>query len=188
MNARSFKVWAAASLFLIVASCAAVIASRAFLGNRVEGLLVVAVAHEWWWDFSYPSLGIFHSKELHLPIGTPVHFQLTSGDTLHSFWLPGLRHSVPIAPDRSSELYLTLASTGHFYGNCDAGCGCGTVCMRFLVFAETSAHFNQWVSASRSAKAIPSDPAKRSPPSCASGNSAETNLAPSASRLAQLLR
>jgi cytochrome c oxidase subunit II len=187
MNTRSFKLFVIA-LTLIVASGAAVLASRELLGNRAKGLLVVAVAHEWWWDFNYPSLGIFHSEELHLPIGTPIHFQFTTGDTFHSFWVPGLRHSVAIAPDRSSELDLTLPATGHFYGNCDAGCGCGSVCMRFPVFAETSAHFDQWVTASRTGKATPSHPARRSAPPCASGDSAETDLTPSASRLARLLR
>jgi heme/copper-type cytochrome/quinol oxidase subunit 2 len=186
MNIRRVRFLVIA-LALAAGYAAIAAVGRFSLDNHPKGLLVVAVAHEWWWEFNYPSLGIAHSQELHLPVGTPIHFELKSGDAFHSFWLPGLKHSVAIVPDRPSELNLRLLSTGRFYGNCDAGCGCGSVCMRFPVVAESPAGFRQWVIASRSAKSSISRPSGQLAPPCAFGDSDQNGLTPAAERLARLL-
>jgi heme/copper-type cytochrome/quinol oxidase subunit 2 len=167
--------------------CIAVFASRYYSGSRGNRLLIVAVAHEWWWDFNYPSLGVVHARELHLPVGVPIRVQLASADTFHSFWLPGLKHSVQIAPDRSSQLDLTVDSTGHVFGNCDAGCGCGSVCMRFPVFADDRDRFGQWVIASRTRKSRDLQPSRDSAPPCSLGGSDQNKPTMAAKRLAQLL-
>jgi cytochrome c oxidase subunit 2 len=58
---------------------------RSYEHRRANGLVIIAVAHEWWWDFQYPGLGIAHDSEPHLPVGIPVHLTLTSADVLHAF-------------------------------------------------------------------------------------------------------
>jgi len=114
-------------------------------GSRTKSLVVRAVAHEWWWEFDYPTLGINGTNELHVPIGTKIHLQLVSADVIHSLWIPGLNKATPIVPGTCSTLTLLVNSPGHFYGNCDAGCGCDTVCMRFPVIADSSADFKNWI-------------------------------------------
>lgn len=157
--------------------------------RSANGLVIVAVAHEWWWDFQYPGLGIAHDSELHLPVGIPVHLTLTSADVLHSFWLPGLKHSVSIMPGQPGELDLTLRSPGHFFGNCDVGCGCGTVCMRFAVLADDHERFSEWVKAKRAVNSVSNVPPRNTaPPPCAFGESNQQESPSAANRLAQLLQ
>lgn len=119
-------------------------------GNKAKSLVVRAVAHEWWWEFDYPTLGINDTDELHVPSGTNIHLQLVSADVIHSLWIPGLSKAIPIIPGASGALDFLVKSPGRFYGNCDAGCGCNTVCMRFPVIADSSANFENWIKRRRS--------------------------------------
>lgn len=161
---------------------------RFYNRHRANALVIVAVAHEWWWDFQYPSLGIAHESALHLPVGIPIHLKLASADAIHSFWLPGLKHAVAILPDKPSELNLTLSSPGHLYGNCDAGCGCGTVCMRFAILADDHARFNQWLKAKRTDPSLRNIPRQNtSPPPCVLRESDRQAAPSAANRIDQLL-
>jgi len=178
----------AITLAAVIGVSGAAIAGHFYAHRHDKDLLVVAVAHEWWWDFEYPSLGIRHAGELHLPVGVPIHLRLTTADAFHSFWLPGLKQAIAIAPDTTSELNLTLASAGHFYGNCDAGCGCAGVCMKFAVFADEGAQFSRWAAAARLSKTALSTLAKNSPPpQCALNGPPQRSSDPAAKRLAALL-
>jgi cytochrome c oxidase subunit II len=107
-------------------------------------LSIKAVAHQWWWEFDYPSLGIKSSDVLYVPTGTNVRLELASADVIHSFWIVGMKESVDILPGQTHPLDLVVASPGELYGNCDSGCGCGTVCMRFRVLASSPGNFDQW--------------------------------------------
>jgi cytochrome c oxidase subunit II len=113
--------------------------------RRPPGLEIRAVAHEWWWEFDYPSLGITNTNELHVPSGTTIHLQLVSADVIHSLWIPGLSKAIPIIPGSPGGMDFVVKAAGRFYGNCDAGCGCNTVCMRFLVIADSPGHFAAWI-------------------------------------------
>jgi cytochrome c oxidase subunit 2 len=48
------------------------------------------IAHQWWWEFHYPDLGVSTANELHVPLGCPVALEMTSADVIHSFWAPAL--------------------------------------------------------------------------------------------------
>jgi len=56
---------------------------------------VVAVGHQFWWEFRYPAQGFVTANELHVPVSDrehprPTHITLMSADTDHSFWVPKL--------------------------------------------------------------------------------------------------
>jgi heme/copper-type cytochrome/quinol oxidase subunit 2 len=112
-------------------------------------LKVRAVAHQWWWEFDYPSLGVRTSDVLYLPSGRDVRLELRSGDVIHSFWIAGMKDSVDIIPGKTRLLDLVVKSPGELYGNCDSGCGCGTVCMRFRVMASAPLQFQRWAADAR---------------------------------------
>jgi heme/copper-type cytochrome/quinol oxidase subunit 2 len=177
----------ALGLAIVIGVGARVIAIRFYIHRHDKDLVIVAVAHEWWWDFDYPALGVIHAAELHLPVGVPIHLKLVSADAFHSFWMPGLKRAVAISPNTPSELNLTLASVGHFHGNCDAGCGCSGVCMRFAVSADSAAQFAAWVVAERSSKATTDRPvrAKAAPP-CVLAEAGQP-ASPAAKRIVELL-
>jgi heme/copper-type cytochrome/quinol oxidase subunit 2 len=130
-------------------------------------LTVKAVAHQWWWEFDYPTLGIKTSNVLYLPSATNVRLELASADVIHSFWILGMKDAVSILPGKTRPLDLILKSPGELYGNCDSGCGCNTVCMRFRVLASNPGDFDQWAARER---LLPSDfkpPHTSAMPACA---------------------
>lgn len=79
-----------AALVGLACICAGVISvARIVGGDRRPALTVKAVAHQWWWEFDYPSLGIKTSDVLYLPTATNVRLELASADVIHSFWVDG---------------------------------------------------------------------------------------------------
>src|SRR5260370_7622291 len=54
---------------------------------------VVAIGHQFWWEYRYPGLHVVTANELHVPVSDPQHptptfIKLLSADTDHSFWVP----------------------------------------------------------------------------------------------------
>jgi heme/copper-type cytochrome/quinol oxidase subunit 2 len=117
--------------------------------SATRSLVVNAIAHEWWWEFDYPTLGVNVRDELHVPSGIDIHLQLISADVVHSLWIPGLRKAIPIIPGTSGSLDLLVESPGRFYGNCDTSCGCNAIGMRFPMIAESGVNFNNWIQSRR---------------------------------------
>jgi len=149
--------------------CAAAIFVVRIHARRVTGsaLTVRAVAHQWWWEFDYPSLGIKTNDALYIPSATHVRLELVSADVIHSFWIAGMKGSVNIVPGETHPLDLVVESPGELYGNCDSGCGCGTVCMRFRLLASAPRDFQQWAARERLLPAEFRPPPKVDAPACA---------------------
>ena len=109
-----------------------------------DAMIVKVVAHQWWWEFQYPSLGITTANEMHLPVGKAVRLQLESADVIHSFWMPQLGGKRDVVPGHSNELTLTPNTPGYYYGECAEFCGTSHANMRFRVIVDTEDHFSDW--------------------------------------------
>src|SRR5579863_5203362 len=55
-----------------------------------QQLQVKVVAHQWWWEFDYPSYHIVTADTMHIPAGTIINAGLSSNNVIHSFWVPAL--------------------------------------------------------------------------------------------------
>lgn len=180
-----------AALAGLACLCAAMLLLARIYARRAlaPALKVRAVAHEWWWEFDYPSLDVRTSNVLHLPSNTGVELELASADVVHSFWIMGMKHPVEIIPGQTRLLDLTLTSPGELYGNCDSGCGCGTVCMRFRVLASAPPEFQRWAARARLSRAEFKPPASSATPACALGTGHDGHAARDASvgRLQRML-
>lgn len=168
---------AVASLMILACVCAAAIfvARRSARGVTESALTVKAIAHQWWWEFDYPSLGIKTSDVLYVPSATNVRLELASADVVHSFWIAGMKHSVDILPGETHPLDVVVKSPGELYGNCDSGCGCGTVCMRFRVLASSPGNFEQWAARERLLRVEFKPPNKGDAPACALNTGQESH-------------
>ena len=131
------------------------------------GLKIEAVAHQWWWEFDYPSLNVKTSNVLYLPSDSDVELELASADVIHSFWIMGMQDPVEIVPGKPQLLDLTIKSPGELDGNCDSGCGCAKVCMRFRVLTRTPAEFKRWAAGARLTRAEFKPPPRADTPACA---------------------
>jgi cytochrome c oxidase subunit 2 len=78
--------------------------------------------HQWWWqlDYDVPQNGLSRSfrsaNELHVPVGRPVRLLLTSGDVIHSFWVPQLSGKLDLIPGDTNELRIEASRPGRFTG------------------------------------------------------------------------
>jgi cytochrome c oxidase subunit II len=163
---RSFAAILAGFACLSVVLAYSAVRVSSYRGNGPE-LRIKAVAHQWWWEFDYPSLGVRTSDILYLPSSQNVRIELYSSDVIHSFWILGMRDSIEIPPGKIRSVDLTLTSPGELYGNCDSGCGCGKTCMRFRVLAQTPAQFRQWAASEHAHPSLFKPPQLASAPACA---------------------
>jgi cytochrome c oxidase subunit 2 len=105
-------------------------------------------ARQWWWGFKYddvdPARVFSTANEIHIPVGVPVHFTLTSPDVIHSFWVPALGGKTDVIPGRTNEMWLEADKPGVYRGQCSEYCGEEHAQMALFVFAEPEAQFETW--------------------------------------------
>ncbi|MBW3645956.1 MAG: cytochrome c oxidase subunit II, partial [Actinobacteria bacterium] len=111
-----------------------------------EGALQIeVVGHQWWWEIRYPQHGIVTANEIHLPVGRPVEFLLTSADVIHSFWIPELGGKLDLLPEDVNTLVLQADAPGVYRSQCAEFCGLQHAKMRLLAVAEPEGRFSEWL-------------------------------------------
>jgi cytochrome c oxidase subunit 2 len=113
---------------------------------------VIAIGHQYWWEFRYPRLGIVTANELHIPVSDPSHptptfLQLLSADTDHSFWVPELAGKTDLIPNHPNRMWMDPQRTGVFLGQCAQYCGVQHAKMLLRVSVEGPEDFAAWVRA-----------------------------------------
>jgi cytochrome c oxidase subunit 2 len=113
---------------------------------------VIAIGHQYWWEFRYPKLGIVTANELHIPVSaprqpTPTFLQLLSADTDHSFWVPELAGKTDLIPNHPNRMWMEPQRTGVFLGQCAQYCGTQHAKMLLRVSVDGPDDFDAWVHA-----------------------------------------
>jgi cytochrome c oxidase subunit II len=119
--------------------------------NAIE---VVAIGHQFWWEFRYPSLGLVTANELHVPVSDPTHptptfLTLLSADTDHSFWIPNLGGKTDLIPNRANHMWIDPHKTGVYIGQCAQYCGVQHAKMLLRVYVDSRGDFDAWVKKER---------------------------------------
>ena len=87
------------------------------------------------------------SSILYVPEGKLVHFTLTSADTTHGFWVPGLLIDNSMDPGVTGHLDFTASKTGAFPGRCNvSSCGRGHGGMAFTVKVVSAEDYLKYLS------------------------------------------
>lgn len=110
-----------------------------------EAVQVRVTAHQYWWEFEYPDLGVATAQDLVMPVGKKVQFTLTAADVKHAFWIPALGGKIDTNPGLDNELWLQADKTGIFYGKCAELCGASHALMDFKVEVMEQADFDVWI-------------------------------------------
>ncbi len=102
----------------------------------------------WWWRVAYLDAAgnetFADANEVHIPVGTPVTFELDSADVIHSFWVPQLGGKEDMIPGRRNLLRLQADRPGVFGGQCAEYCGGPHALMGLVVVAHDPADFTAW--------------------------------------------
>ncbi len=122
------------------------------------GVRIQVIARRWWWEVRYTDQGFETANEIHIPVGVPVHIELTSYDVIHSFWVPQLHGKMDAIPTRINSLTIQADQPGVYRGQCAEFCGLQHAHMGLMVIAESKGDFNSWLNGQSQSAANPTDP------------------------------
>jgi cytochrome c oxidase subunit II len=135
------------TLFMATARVIAAVQRPSVPAGSIE---VVAIGHQFWWEYRYPGLNVVTANELHVPLShpghpTPTFLKLTSADTDHSFWVPRLAGKTDLIPNRVNTMWIDPHETGLFLGQCAQYCGTQHAKMLLRVYVEPREDFDRWI-------------------------------------------
>src|SRR5690606_35536334 len=111
--------------------------------------VVSVTARMWWWQVRYrdPLTGhdVTLANEIRVPAGKPVYLALSSGDVIHSFWVPALAGKVDMLPGRLTRLRINTDKPGVYRGQCAEYCGEQHARMALHVVVEEAQVFDAWL-------------------------------------------
>jgi len=149
--------WTVIPVLIVVAlfmATARVIASVQKAARPDDAVEVVAIGHQFWWEYRYPALGVVTANELHVPISddshpTPTFIKLLSADTDHSFWIPRLAGKTDLIPNHPNSMWIDPHETGVYLGQCAQYCGTQHAKMLLRVYVQPRADFDRWIQQQR---------------------------------------
>src|SRR2546426_4461129 len=149
--------WTVIPILIVVAlfmATARVIADVQKVSPSANAIEVVAIGHQFWWEYRYPHLGVVTANELHVPVSDPQHptptfIKLLSADTDHSFWVPRLAGKTDLIPNHPNSMWIDAHEAGLYLGQCAQYCGTQHGKMLLRVYVEPRAEFDRWVQAQR---------------------------------------
>ncbi len=146
-----FVVWSIPALIVILLSGVIWIGShqldpKAPIPANADPLRVDVVALDWKWLFVYPDQRVAAVNQLVIPVGTPVHFRLTSATVMNSFFIPQLGSQIYTMGGMTTHLNLLADNPGEFPGFSANFSGDGFAEMRFVAKAVPAGDFDAWLS------------------------------------------
>ena len=130
--------------------------------NDPVDLVVNVNGFQWQWGFTYADptgkdLGVNITgtgeqvPTLVVPVGQRIHFNLTSQDVIHSFYIPAFLFKRDLIPGHPNAFEVTIDpdKTGTYIGECAEFCGDFHNAMLFDMKAVTRAEFGTWLDEQR---------------------------------------
>ena len=115
------------------------------LRNVPEGAIEIDVyGQQFSWIFVYPN-DKETENELVVPLGTPVKFNVTSYDVLHSFYLPAFRIKVDAVNGMTNYAWFLPDRLGSFFFQCAELCGEGHADMTGTLRIVTQEEYEKWL-------------------------------------------
>ncbi len=135
------------SLFMATARVIASVQKAVPDSNAIQ---VVAIGHQFWWEYRYPGLNVVTANELHVPVSDPEHptptfIKLLSADTDHSFWVPRLAGKTDLIPNHPNSMWIDPQETGLYLGQCAQYCGTQHAKMLLRVYVQSHENFDRWI-------------------------------------------
>jgi cytochrome c oxidase subunit 2 len=99
-------------------------------------------------------------NDLVLPVGKNIRLLQTSGDVIHSFFIPSLGVQRYAIPGRTIETWVRIDKPGVYYGECNQICGTNHSRMPIVVRGVSPEEFQAWVAQAQKqfADATPESP------------------------------
>lgn len=115
------------------------------LSSAATPLEIQVISLDWRWLFIYPDSGLASVNRVVVPVGTPVHFRLTSASVMNSFFVPQLGSQIYTMAGMTTQLHLQADREGTYQGISAQFSGEGFSDMHFDLVAVTPGEFDQWL-------------------------------------------
>ena len=148
-------VWAIPLLVILLLGGVAWIGSHQLdpaekLASKNQPIDIQVVSLDWKWLFVYPAQHVASVNQLVVPAGVPIHFLLTSGSVLNTFFVPQLGSMIYTMNGMQTQLNLIADHPGTYPGLSGHFSGDGFPGMHFDVHALPADQFASWVETTRS--------------------------------------
>ena len=135
------------ALFMATVRVIADVQEAAPPSNAVK---VIAIGHQFWWEYRYPGPNVVTANELHVPVSDPAHptptfITLLSADTDHSFWIPRLAGKTDLIPNHPNSIWIDPHEAGVYLGQCAQYCGTQHAKMLLRVYVQSRDEFDRWI-------------------------------------------
>jgi cytochrome c oxidase subunit 2 len=145
--------WTVIPVLIVVAlfmATARVIGSVQKAAHPSDAIEVIAIGHQFWWEYRYPALHVVTANELHVPVSDPAHptptfIKLLSADTDHSYWVPRLNGKTDLIPNHPNSMWIDPHETGLYLGQCAQYCGTQHAKMLLRVYVQSRDEFDRWI-------------------------------------------
>lgn len=109
-------------------------------------------AHQWAWDARYAGPdGKFNTpddivtlNDVHIPVDTPISFQVASVDVLHAFNLPHFRTKIDAVPGQINRMWVQGKEIGEWEIGCAQHCGTNHYKMRGVITVQSKEDYARW--------------------------------------------
>jgi cytochrome o ubiquinol oxidase subunit 2 len=115
------------------------------LAGGAKPVEIEVISLDWKWLFIYPREQVAAVNEIVIPVNTPIHFKLTSGSVMNSFFVPELGSQIYTMAGMTTQLNLMASHVGTFNGISAQFSGDGFSDMRFEVRAVPVEEYTAWL-------------------------------------------
>ncbi len=156
-------VWSIPTLTVILLGGVAWIGSHQLdpaqpVAGTGQGVTVQVVSLDWKWLFIYPDQRIASVNVLTVPVGAPLHLQLTSASVMNAFFVPQLGSMIYTMNGMVNRLELRADEVGTYQGLSSHFSGDGFPDMLFDVRVVSQPQFSEWAtSTARSDQVLNAD-------------------------------
>jgi cytochrome c oxidase subunit 2 len=108
-----------------------------------DAMEITAIGRMWEWEFDYGEGKL--SKQLVIPVNTPVKINLLSEDVNHSLFIPAFRVKEDVVPGYDNYLWFTPYVVGEFDLLCTEYCGLMHSSMTSKTIVKSETDFATWL-------------------------------------------
>ncbi len=109
-----------------------------------QAITIQVVSLDWKWLFIYPDQRIATVNTLTVPVGAPLHFQLTSASVMNAFFIPQFGSMIYTMNGMTTRLELRADEVGTYQGLSAHFSGDGFPDMMFDVHVVPQNEFSDW--------------------------------------------
>ena len=151
-NTRLEVIWTAIPALMIIGLVVytyLVLVDVEKVAAKDQRMKVRVVGEQFAWSYYTPSPAQgekeIESRELYLPRGKQVEFDIQAKDVLHDFWVPAFRMKIDAVPGITTKYIVDTTRNGVYPVVCAELCGLGHATMRSTVHVVEQAEYDAWL-------------------------------------------